>query len=54
MIIKEKVPINAGLLMFGDEVIAVCEDGVMEQEYFVPDRFMYEFIHTFPVKEAEE
>lgn len=54
MIVKDMFLIDTGLLILGDNVIAVCEGGVMERESFIPSRFVYEFVHTYPVKEEKE
>lgn len=54
MILKETVPINAGLLISNSEVIAICDGGIMEQECFIPDQFVYDFMRAFPVKVKEE
>lgn len=45
MIIHETLNINSGLLFQGDRLIGIADGGTIEQEYFVPDRFMNEPVH---------
>jgi hypothetical protein len=45
MIIEEKFKLDFGLLFQGDRLIGITDGGKIEQEYFVPDRFMNEPVH---------
>lgn len=49
MIIHEKIKIDRGALFQGDRLIGIAEGGTIEEDYFIPDRFVYR-----PVKESEE
>ena len=49
MIIHEKIEFDRGVLFQGDRLIGVAEGGTLEEEYFIPDRFVYKL-----VSESEE
>lgn len=49
MIIHEEIKIDRGALFQGDRLIGIAEGGTVEEEYFIPDRFIYR-----PVSESEE
>lgn len=49
MIIHEEIKLDRGILFQGDRLIGIAEGGTVEEEYFIPDRFVYR-----PVREGEE
>jgi hypothetical protein len=44
MIINEKIELDRGALFQGDRLIGVVEGGTFEEEYFIPDRFVYKTV----------